>query len=338
MEYSIEIRDLTKRFRREPTLVELIFKPFKKREFVTAVENVTLRVKKGEVFGLLGPNGAGKTTLIKLLCNLIMPTSGSARVGGYDIVTEGRDVRGRIGLVTSDERSFFWRLSGKRNLEFFGSLYNLSPRVAQRRVTELLRLFSLENKADLPFKTYSAGMKKKMAIARGLLNDPQILFMDEPTNSLDPGAAQLLRSLVRNQIASGMNKTVFWATHRLEEVEGLCDRVALINGAKIAFVGSVREFKGMLTGEATYGLRVAGLNGKIESIMKGLEFVRFHVVSETKDEAVVEWNQRDNQIQEEKLLTAVLMAGGRIIEYRLREPSLEDVFMHLVGGRCVDDR
>ena len=148
MDYSIEICDLTKRFPREPNLVELIFKPFRRREYVTAVENVTLQAKKGEVFGLLGPNGAGKTTLIKRLCNIIMPTNRSAPVGGYDLLEEGERVRGSIGLVTNGERSFFWRLTGRRNLEFFGSLYNLSSRVVEERVVELLRRFSLAGKAD----------------------------------------------------------------------------------------------------------------------------------------------------------------------------------------------
>ena len=333
MDHSIEICNLTKRFQREPSLAELVFKPFRKREYVTAVENISLQVKKGEVFGLLGPNGAGKTTLIKLLCNLIIPTSGSARVGGYDIVEEGQHVRGSIGLVTSDERSFFWRLSGRRNLEFFGSLYNLPHRTVERRVAGLLRQFSLEGKADIPFRTYSAGMKKKMAIVRGLLNDPEILFMDEPTNSLDPIAAQQLKAFVRDEIASGMGKTVFWATHRLEEVEGLCDGVALMKDARIAFTGSVREFKGLLIGEAMYDLHVAGLNGKIEGIMRELNFKNFHIVSETRDETSVEWNEHGNETLGEQLLARVLLAKGRVINYRLKESSLEDVFMHLVRRR-----
>jgi len=315
-------------------LRELVFTPFRrKRQFVTAVEDVTLRVRRGEIFGLLGPNGAGKTTLIKLLCNLVIPTSGFARVGGWDVVDQGDRVRGCIGLVTNDERSFFWRLTGRRNLEFFGSLYNMQPDVLKKRVGELLEIFGLEGKADLPFKTYSSGIKKKMAIARGLLNDPQVIFMDEPTNSLDPAAMQQLRTMVRQTIVSDMKKTVFWATHRLEEVDGFCDRVALINNARIEFDGYVRDFKGLLRGNSRYHIRFVGDGRGLRDFMERSGFVDYQIVSEADGETVMKWVEPFDRDIGQEILAHVLRSGGTILNYQQQGASLEDVFMHLVEPR-----
>ncbi|UEC42610.1 MAG: hypothetical protein METHAR1v1_740008, partial [Methanothrix sp.] len=153
---------------------------------VTPVAGVDLLIRKGEVFGILGPNGAGKTTLIKILCTLVLPTAGAAKVNGYDVVRESGRVRDSIGLVTTDERSFYWRLTGRQNLEFFASLHNFYSDDGREIVEELLEVVDLKDAADVRFLNYSAGMKQRMAIARGLLNDPAVLFMDEPTRSLDP--------------------------------------------------------------------------------------------------------------------------------------------------------
>jgi len=241
-ETAIETRGLTKTFvvprgigdlvRRRPAL-----------EGITPVDGVDLLVRKGEVFGILGPNGAGKTTLIKILCTLILPTGGEARVNGYDVEKESGMVRESIGLVTTDERSFYWRLTGRQNLEFFASLHNFYSDDARDMVEELLGVVDLKYAADERFLNYSAGMKQRMAIARGLLNDPAVLFMDEPTRSLDPGAAQGLRDFIKEEIVKERGKTIFISTHNLEEAETLCDRVAIFDDGKIKVVGSPEELK-----------------------------------------------------------------------------------------------
>lgn len=245
MEYSIETYDLTKKFTLQKGFAELLMHPFRKDE-ITAVEKVNIKIGKGELFGILGPNGAGKTTLIKLLCTLILPTAGTAYVNGYNIVEDSGKVRGSIGFVTTDERSFYWRLTGRQNLKFFASLHNFYSYEAQKRVDELLTIVGLKNRADDKFLSYSAGMKQRMAIARGLLNDPKVVFMDEPTKGLDPGAAQNLRGFIKARIVKVQGKTVFLSTHHLGEAEQLCDRIAIIDEGEIKVIGSPEELKSTL--------------------------------------------------------------------------------------------
>lgn len=213
---------------------------------ITPVDGVDLLIRKGEVFGILGPNGAGKTTLIKILCTLILPTGGEARVNGFDVEKESGRVRESIGLVTTDERSFYWRLTGRQNLEFFASLHNFFSDDARYMVDELLGIVDLKYAADERFLNYSAGMKQKMAIARGLLNDPAVLFMDEPTRSLDPGAAQGLRDFIKKEIVEERGKTIFISTHNLAEAEELCDQVAIFDDGKIKVIGTPADLKASL--------------------------------------------------------------------------------------------
>jgi len=213
---------------------------------ITPVDGVDLSIGKGEVFGILGPNGAGKTTLIKILCTLILPTTGAARVNGFDLEKESGRVRESIGLVTTDERSFYWRLTGRQNLEFFASLHNFYSDDAKNMVDDLLGVVDLKYAADERFLNYSAGMKQRMAIARGLLNDPAVLFMDEPTRSLDPGAAQGLRDFIKGEIVRERGKTIFISTHNLEEAEELCDRIAIFDDGRIKVIGSPADLKASL--------------------------------------------------------------------------------------------
>jgi len=244
-EAAIETCKLTKTFAAPRGLADLL----RRRPSaggVTPVDGVDLAVEKGEVFGILGPNGAGKTTLIKILCTLILPTAGRAKVNGFDLERESGRVRESIGLVTTDERSFYWRLTGRENLEFFASLHNFYSDKARDMVDDLLGVVDLKDAADVRFLNYSAGMKQRMAIARGLLNDPAVLFMDEPTRSLDPGAAQGLRDFIKEEIVRERGKTIFVSTHNLEEAEELCDRVAIFDDGKIKVIGSPNELKAAL--------------------------------------------------------------------------------------------
>lgn len=241
-ENTIETCKLTKTFVVSRGLSDLIRRRPSAGE-ITPLNGVDLLVRQGEVFGILGPNGAGKTTLIKILCTLILPTGGEAYVNGYDIVKESGKVRESIGLVTTDERSFYWRLTGKQNLEFFASLHNIYSDDARKMAEDLLDVVDLKDHADERFLNYSAGMKQRMAIARGLLNDPAVIFMDEPTRSLDPGAAQSLRDFIKKEIVRERGKTIFISTHNLDEAEYLCDKVAIFDDGKIKVVGSPGELK-----------------------------------------------------------------------------------------------
>jgi len=242
LKYIIETHELTKKFALQKGFTDFFLHPFRKDE-ITAVEEVNIKIEKGELFGILGPNGAGKTTLIKMLCTLISPTEGTAYVNGYDIAKDSGKVRESIGFITADERSFYWRLTGRQNLKFFACLHNFYSYDAEKRVDELLSLIGLENRADDRFLSYSAGMKQRMAIARGLLNDPAVVFMDEPTKALDPGAAQNLREFIRERIVKEQGKTIFLSTHHLGEAEQLCDRIVIIDEGKIKVIGTIGELK-----------------------------------------------------------------------------------------------
>ena len=223
-------------------LLDFVRSPLQQTGVVRALKGIDLDVDRGVVFGLLGPNGAGKTTLIKILANLIIPTSGSGLINGYCLKKEAVDVRRSVGLVSSDERSFFWRLSGLENLRFFAALLEVSPRVAEERIQRYLEFFQLTGQARTRFGLYSSGRKKLFSIIRALLSEPPILVLDEPTNALDPPAAQRLMDFVRKEFVNGQGKTVIWATHRLEEVREICDSVMLIDGGSRRFLGSVQEF------------------------------------------------------------------------------------------------
>ena len=244
-ETAIEMVDLTKTFAAPRGIADLLHRRTAVGG-VTPVDGVDLAVEEGEVFGILGPNGAGKTTLIKILCTLVLPTAGAAKVNGYDVVRESGRVRESIGLVTTDERSFYWRLTGRQNLEFFASLHNFSTDDGREIVEELLGVVDLKDAADVRFLNYSAGMKQRMAIARGLLNDPAVLFMDEPTRSLDPGAAESLRDFIRKEIVGSRGKTIFISTHNLAEAEALCGRVAIFDDGRIKAVGRPKDLKAAL--------------------------------------------------------------------------------------------
>jgi ABC-2 type transport system ATP-binding protein len=243
--YAIETEELTKRFVLDRGFLDVI-RNTGKRDVITTLDGVNIKVREGEVLGLMGPNGAGKSTLIKILCTLILPSEGNAYINGYDVVKEGKKARSSIGFVTTDERSFYWRLSGRENLQFFATLHNLPRTKVKARIDELLDVVHLKNRADEPFLNYSAGMKQRMAIARGLLNDPIVLFMDEPTRSLDPAAAKNLRDFIKDHIVGERGKTVFISTHQLDEAEQLCDQVAILDEGRIKVQGSPTELKGNL--------------------------------------------------------------------------------------------
>ena len=222
-----------------------------------AVTDVSLSVEAGELFGLLGPNGAGKTTLAKMLCTLILPTSGTARVAGFDL-TQEQAIKQQVGLVVTDERSFYWRLSARRNLLFFAALHGLHGTAANRRVDEVLESVQLRNVADKRFSDFSTGMRQRLAIARGLLHRPKILFLDEPSRSLDPTATKQLHELIL-RLKSEQRMTVFLITHDLNEAEKLCDRVAIMYKGRLRGVGSSAELRQTLGQTTTYKLHVSDI-------------------------------------------------------------------------------
>jgi len=339
MEYAIETFNLTKKFIPTRGFADLLH-PFVKKE-VTALDNVSIKIKKGELFGILGPNGAGKTTLIKILCTLILPTTGTAYVNGYDIVKEEEKVKASIGLITGEERSFYWRLTGRQNLFFFASLHNFSSSEAQKRINNVLNFVGIEDKADDKFHSYSTGMKQRMAIARGLLNDPPILFMDEPTRSLDPGTAQNLREFIKERLVKEQGKTVFLSTHHFEEAEQLCDRIAVINKGRIKAYGTLSQLRDMIGKREIYVIKVKNLSNSVLGKLRDLEGVITFSTDAQSDLGFseIQVSLSNSETVLPKIIEMIVNTGGKIHACNTKEVVINEIFTQLVsetGGMHVD--
>lgn len=257
VQHAIEVEDVSKRFTRPlPLLRKLLRRPGPGA--TVALQNVTLQVRAGEIFGLVGRNGQGKTTLIKTACGLIEPSAGSVRVFGYDTVRALRDVKRRVGLVSADERSFYFRLTGRDNLTFFGRLQGLDDRTIAGRIAALSEPFELEPILDRPFQEYSTGNKQRLAIARALLPNPPLLLLDEPTRSLDPISAEGLRRVLARFAGPGEGKTVLITTHNLQEIEQLCERVAILRKGRVIECATLAALRAKYGREEVVELQVVG--------------------------------------------------------------------------------
>lgn len=236
METVIEVKDL----RREYVTYKGAIR--KKKEVVEAVRGIEFTVNRGEIFGLLGQNGAGKTTTIKMLTTLLAPTSGVCKVFGYDTFGQEKQIRKRINFIFGGEMGVYRRLSARDNLRYFANLYLLDAAEREHRIDEILELVELTDAADRLAETYSKGMIQRLQIARGLINNPEILFMDEPTVGLDPLGAHMLHDIIRKLRDEG--KTVLLTTHYLPEAEELCNRMVILNHGEIVAQGTPAEIKG----------------------------------------------------------------------------------------------
>lgn len=325
----IETSSLTKRFSTSESYRALF--RLKRREELTAVNAVTLQVREGELFGLLGPNGAGKTTLIKMLCTLILPTEGRATVCGRDVAAEAAAVRQSIGLVDCQERSFFWRLSGRQNLEFFAALHGLRGAEADARIDQVLSLMGLEDHADRRFMGYSSGMRQKVAVARGLLTMPCVVFMDEATRGLDPLIARELRAFVRETLVEKLRRTVVWVTHHLEEAEELCDRVAIMNQGRIIACGPTSEVKKRIPPTQRCNLRVEGLMPQALDALRAIPGVlRLEHTTGGSDDVDLRLAISDEQEPLHAVISSIVSYGGKIKHCNVQSLSLEEAFVRLV--------
>jgi len=289
-----------------------------------AVDQVTLQVKSGELFGLIGPNGAGKTTLVKLLSTLIIPSSGTALVNGYDLDNDAA-VKQSIGLVTSDERSFYWRLTGRHNLEFFAALSGLPTTTINERITQVSEQVGLQEFIDSRFQTYSTGMRQRLSLARALLVQPQLLFLDEPTKGLDWSATQQLYTLVR-QLTSQQGITILLTTHSLTDVERLCDRVAIMHHGRVQGCGTVQELRGQLNMVGRHTIQVRHWSPALQAQLNGLD----QLVISTKEDQTAEI-QFDTPAPNTlcTVLENLQDQGGRILNITSSEASLDKIFSRL---------
>jgi|RhiMetdeSRZDD1v2_1073273.scaffolds.fasta_scaffold192117_2 ABC-2 type transport system ATP-binding protein len=331
MPATIETHELTKRFRKLHSYRDLVLYPWRRADHL-AVDGISLRIERGELFGILGQNGAGKTTLIKMLCTALLPTSGSASIAGYDVVRQARQVRQTIGLVSGEERSFYWRLTGRQNLEFFAALYHVPPATAQQRIDALLSGVGMTGDADRPFRTYSTGMRQKLAIARGLLNQPQVLFMDEPTRSLDPISAQQIRRFVSDYILGHLGSTVILATHSMAEAEELCHRVALIRAGRVVAQGSIDQLRQALHHGVRRELHLRHMPPELPDTLRRLSGVLSLEVSRVEGLHVLDMAMSDEGALLAAVLRETIESGAEVYECRTRQASLEEIYLHTLGG------
>jgi ABC-2 type transport system ATP-binding protein len=331
----VQAYSLTKRFSKAQNYRALL-RPLR-REEILAVDGVSLQVEGGELFGLLGPNGAGKTTLVKMLSTLILPNAGRAAICGRDVVTQAQEVRSIVGLVDCQERSFFWRLTGRQNLRFFAALHGLYGARADARIDELLALVDLSAHADRRFMGYSTGMRQRLSIARGLLAAPPVVLMDEPTRSLDPVVARDLRAFIREKLVDGLGHTVLLVTHRLEEAEALCDRVAIMNHGRIVACGRVKEIKKMIPVRQRYELCVRGLP---DPLLHGLREIPGVIEMQQEMAQGGLWDVSLIMREEQEVLPAVLSSimsrGGEVLHCHNQGLSLEEAFVYLVREKGED--
>lgn len=250
----IEVRELRRDYVTRRGIVR------RKKETIHAVRGISFEVAKGEIFGLLGQNGAGKTTTVKMLTTLLAPSGGVCRVLGHNTFGEEKHIRGRINFIFGGELGVYRRLSARDNLRYFANLYLLGKAERERRIGDILRLVDLQDRADDPVETFSKGMIQRLQIARGLINDPEILFMDEPTVGLDPLGAHMLRDIIRR--LKGEGRTVLLTTHYLPEAEELCDRLVILNQGRIVAGGTPEQVRGDApTLEEAYISLIQGVRG-----------------------------------------------------------------------------
>jgi ABC-2 type transport system ATP-binding protein len=317
---AVEVHDLRRTyhtttgvFRRRPIEVE-------------AVRGITFEIGAGELFGLLGPNGAGKTTTIKMLITLLLPTSGTASVLGFDVVADARAVRERIGYVFGGERGLYERLSALDNLRYFAELYGLPPATQKARIDFLLELVGLEGRQKERVEGYSRGMRQRLHIARGLLHDPPVIFLDEPTIGLDPVGARELRTTIASLTEAG--KTVLLTTHYMFEADALCDRIAVISKGCIVAEGTPRDLKALVADSTIVEMETYGVDGNTIDRMRALPGVA-SVAVEDRDQAQVLLIQSSRGLELTQALLAEV-AGFRVGRVASREPTLEDAYVALV--------
>jgi len=294
---------------------------------VEAVRGVSFEIAKGELFGLLGPNGAGKTTTIKMLITLLLPTSGTARVLGFDVAREAREVRKRIGYVFGGDRGLYERLSGLDNLRYFAELYGVEPRLQKHRIQQLLELVGLAGRERERVEGYSRGMRQRLHIARGLLHDPEVVFLDEPTIGVDPVGARELRRTISSLTESG--KTELLTTHYMFEADALCDRIAVIAHGRIVAEGTPQALKAGVGEGTVVEVEVYGIEDVVVERVRALEGVTTVAVEERDQKQVLVVQTSPGR----ELVHAILahLDGSMVGRVASREPTLEDAYVALVG-------
>jgi ABC-2 type transport system ATP-binding protein len=318
----IEVENLSRRYRARTGIRR------KSARDIEAVRGIDFTVERGELFGLLGPNGAGKTTTIKMLITLLLPSSGTARVLGHDVVRDAREVRRRIGYVFGGDRGLYDRLSALDNLRYFAELYQVPAREQKARIGELLELVGLDGRERERVEGFSRGMRQRLHIARGLLHRPEVLFLDEPSIGIDPVGARDLRRTV--SLLAQQGTTILLTTHYMFEADELCDRLAVISDGALVATGTPQALKQSVSDGSVLEIEVFGsTDGAIEHI-RGLSGVT-SVSVEDRDQAQELVVRVASGVDVAPTIMSHL-AGLGVGRVATREPTLEDAYIELISG------
>jgi ABC-2 type transport system ATP-binding protein len=319
---TIEVKHLKRIFKARTG----VFK--RKIKNVVAVEDISFEIGEGELFGLLGPNGAGKTTTVRVLATLLIPTAGTATIAGFDVVKQANEVRKRIGFIFGGERGLYWRLTGYDNLRYFASLYHVDPEVSKKRIPQLVEMVGLKDRAGERVEGYSRGMMQRLHVARTLLHDPEILFLDEPTIGLDPVGAREFRQVILD--LQSEKKTILLTTHYMFEADMLCDRIAVINKGNIIALDTPEGLKSHVADLSVIEVETFGAQPEtIEKLRKMKSVVTVSVDEIDQRQMLTVQTPRGAEAVPELMGHLKDTRVGRVV---VREPSLEDAYVRLVGG------
>jgi ABC-2 type transport system ATP-binding protein len=316
---ALDCRAVVKNFRRGRGL---------KKKVTCAVDKADLQIGKGELFGLLGPNGAGKTTLVRCIATLLIPDSGSIDILGRDAFRDSLWCRQRTGLLTSGERTLYWKLSARANLNFFAALYGLSGKARDRRIDYLIELLGLKDVEHDRLERYSSGMKQKVSLARAILHDPDLILLDEPSLGLDPQFARFVRAFIKDELNRRLGKTILLTTHYMDEADELCDRIAFINKGRIVDCKPPEQYKRDIPHTEVLLVRCQGQPDttrveKLPSVERVATEFREGVTTITVVAPRVETILAD--------AIELLRPQARILGIEVKQPTLEDVFLYVTG-------
>ncbi len=328
----VEVRNLSKTF---TTKEGPLFR--KKSKSVTALDGVSFSVKKGEIFGLLGPNGAGKTTTIKTICTLIQQTSGEVYVNGHNAVSDPQKARQDLGVMLTGDRTLYWKLSGRENLEYFAALYHMNRQSAKQRIEYLLKLVGLDERQNTLVENYSTGMRIRLSFAKAILHEAPVILLDEPTMSLDPQSARLIREIIQGLRNEG--HSILLTTHYMEEADQLSDRVAVIDHGKIIALAPPAELKETVLKSEVIEIEAQNINPHVVEKIRGIPTVS-EVVSSIDDAAslkgIIKIHASNGKQVIPEMLGVLVKGGVEVSNVKIATPTLEDVFISLTGRALRD--
>lgn len=310
-EHSIEVRGLVKEYPAHRRFMEMVRHPFN-APTTRVLDGVDMTVARGEIFGILGANGTGKTTLLKVLATLVRPTEGYARINGYDVVDDEAKARGCVAYAFGEDRSFYWRLTGRQNLEFFATLNNLSGAPARSLIGDLADRFGVTDYLDRPYSFYSSGIKQRFSLVRALLSRPDILLLDEPTRSVDEAHSWEMWSLVRDRVVTDEGVTVLVVTHRAEEASSVCDRIAVLKSGRLVTTLSPGKLRNVAESLHGITLTVDGMRSGEVSRLRSVPGVRQVSLSHQNGHQEIEVWCEDNAAALPGLIAAATAAGATV--------------------------